>query len=101
MGRFRHLQLTTVLTTQSQGVELGPMFRRYKEAEHSSGFSKSKSQSCASRPGLSRGGESPMPRDIEAVTAGLFGKGAGKGILTLSGAGPNGLACFNHTHFAR
>lgn len=42
-----------------------------------------------------------MPGDMEAVTKGLLGKGAGKGILTLSGAGPNGLACFNHTHFGR
>lgn len=50
---------------------------------------------------VSRGGEFLMPGDMEAVTKGPLGKGAGKGILTLSGAGPNGLACFNHTHFGR
>lgn len=42
-----------------------------------------------------------MPRDREAVTEGPFGKDTGKGILTLPGAGPNGLACFNHSHFGR
>lgn len=42
-----------------------------------------------------------MPGDTEAATEGQLGKDDGKGIPTLAGAGPNGLACFNHTHFER
>lgn len=44
------------------------MLRSYREAEHSSGFSKSKSQSCPkSAWTVPRGSEFLMPGDIEAV----------------------------------
>lgn len=78
------------------------MLRSYREAEHASGFSKPQSQSCPkSARTVSSGGEFPMRGDTETATEGPLGRDAGKGILTLSGAGPNGLACFNHTHFGR
>ena len=73
-----------------------------REAEHSPGLSKSKSQSCPKLAWTgSRGGEFLTPGDTEAVTEGPFGKDDGKGILTLAGAEPNGLAYFYHTHFER
>lgn len=53
MGRFCSLLLASSNDTVP-GAELGPMLRSYKEAEHSSGFSKSNSKAVPSRPGLSQ-----------------------------------------------
>lgn len=78
--------MNTVLTNTVPTGRTGTNVRSHGEAEHSSGFSKSKSQSGPKLAWtVSRGDEFPVPGDTEAVTAGPLGRNDGKGILTLSG----------------